>query len=265
MDADTDTDSSGSGSGGESEVEMQDESVQVSNLYIIGFITLKHSLRTFSQANIRSEISTMSFEELMKLKDKLGAKVYNETVFGKHKVHSPSSAIIQNPLLISSTNILQERTKTKVQTEFKRDNRNRPREMGAKRPVPFLGNAKLISKSRAATVETVRDPRFDPKCGEYDAKKFKDNFAFVDEIKQRELVELRDRLKHCDDFKEQKKIKYLIQRMQNQNTEAQKLKVREKLRSDEKQEIVTARKEGKTPHYMTDRKLGVCVDERERK
>lgn len=126
--------------------------------------------------------------------------------------------------------------------------------MGAKRPVPLLGNAKAVSSTRAATANAVRDPRFDSKCGEFDAKKFKDNFAFVDEIKQRELVELRDRLRASDDFKEQKKIKYLIQRMQNQDTESKKLKIREQIRKEEKEEIVTARKEGKVPRYKTDRK-----------
>lgn len=126
--------------------------------------------------------------------------------------------------------------------------------MGAKRPVPLLGNAKARNKTRAVTANAVRDPRFDPKCGEFDSKKFKDNFAFVDEIKQRELVELRDRLKSSDDYKEQKKLKYLIQRMQNQDTEARKLKIREQILKEEKVEIVTARKEGKTPRYKTDRK-----------
>lgn len=146
-----------------------------------------------------------------------------------------------------------------MRKDFKRDNKNRPREMGAKRPVPLLGNAKAVHRKLAAeTTTAVRDPRFDPKCGEFDARKFKDNFAFVDEIKQRELVELRDRLKHSDDFKEQKKMKYLIQRMQNQDTEARKLKAREQMRNEEKAEIVTARKEGKAPRYRSERKWGVA-------
>lgn len=132
--------------------------------------------------------------------------------------------------------------------------------MGAKRPVPLLGNAKAVSTTRAATANAVRDPRFDAKCGEFDAKKFKDNFAFVGEIKQRELVELRERLKTSDDFKEQKKLKYLIQRMQNQDTESRKLKIREQIKAEEKQDIVTARKEGKTPIYKTDRKCELCLE-----
>lgn len=202
----------------------------------------------------------MSFEELMQLKEKLGSKVYSETVFGKHKVTHQIQFDV--PATHNSTHysiLTQERSKANVQTDFKRDNKNRPREMGAKRPVPLLGNAKAVSSTRAATANAVRDPRFDAKCGEFDAKKFKDNFAFVDEIKQRELVELRDRQRASDDFKEQKKIKYLIQRMQNQDTESKKLKIREQIRKEEKEEIVAARKEGKVPRYKTDRKLHSVV------
>lgn len=124
--------------------------------------------------------------------------------------------------------------------------------MGAKRPVPLLGNAKTKTAT-AVAANPVRDPRFDAKCGEFDAKKFKENFGFVDEIKVRELAELKERLKTSDDFKEQKKIKYLIQRMQNQSTESRKLKIRETIRDEERKEIVQAKKEKRQPIYKTDR------------
>lgn len=126
--------------------------------------------------------------------------------------------------------------------------------MGAKRPVSLLGNAKTKTAA-ASAINPVRDPRFDAKCGEFDAKKFKENFGFVDEIKERELGELKERLKTSDDFKEQKKIKYLIQRMQNQSTESRKLKIRETIRNEERKEIVQAKKEKRQPIYKTDRKF----------
>lgn len=169
----------------------------------------------------------MSFEDLMKLKEKLGAKVYDEAVFGQHRV----------------------REKKIKQQEFKRGNKNRPREMGVKRPVPLLGKEKILANEKTGP----RDPRFDSNCGEYDAKKFKENFSFVSEIKERELVELKEQLKTSTDPKEQKKIKYLIQRMQNQNTEQKKLKIRQEVLEEHKLEIKKAKKEFKKPHFTTDR------------
>lgn len=167
----------------------------------------------------------MSFENLIKLKEKLGAKVYNEAVFGTV-----------------------DRSKRPVKKEFKRENKNRPREMTSKRPVPLLGNDK--SKTREST-ESVRDPRFDPNCGEFNATKFKENFSFVADIKARELTELKGQLKESKDPKEIKKLKYLIQRMQNQNLEEKKRKEREQLVDEEKQEIKRAKTDMQMPHYSS--------------
>ncbi|KOB66788.1 Ribosomal RNA processing protein 36-like protein, partial [Operophtera brumata] len=61
---------------------------------------------------IRSQLSTLSFEELQKLKEKVGAKVYKEALFGT--------------------------TKKNERKVFKRENKNRPREMTAKKQVPMV-------------------------------------------------------------------------------------------------------------------------------
>lgn len=167
----------------------------------------------------------MSFESLINLKEKLGAKVYNEAVFGTS-----------------------ERANRPAKKEFKRENKNRPREMTSKRPVPLLRNDKPKAKDSA---ERVRDPRFDPNCGEFNAKKFKENFSFVADIKATELLELKGQLKESKDPKEIKKLKYLIQRMQNQNLEEKKRKEREHLLDEEKQEVKRAKTEMKMPHYSS--------------
>lgn len=171
----------------------------------------------------------MSFEDLIKLKEKLGAKVYNEAVFGQHR----------------------NKERTGVQKKQPRDNKNRPRAMGVKRPVPLKGKEEILAGAKT----TPRDPRFDANCGEFDVSKFKENFSFISEIKERELEELKERIKTSDDPKEQKKIKYLIQRLQNQGTEERKRKIREEVREEERQEIKKAKKEFKKPHYTTDSKF----------
>ena len=59
----------------------------------------------------------MPFEELIKLKQKLGTKVYNSTVLG-----------------------IESKVKRDIPAErsFKRENKNRPREMSSKKPVPLI-------------------------------------------------------------------------------------------------------------------------------
>lgn len=72
----------------------------------------------------------MSFEELQKLKERIGAKVYKEALFGKT-----------------------EKPKDNAPKVFKRENKNRPREMSSKKPVPVLQRVPVAKKKEA------RDPR----------------------------------------------------------------------------------------------------------
>lgn len=123
----------------------------------------------------------MSFEDLQKLKQTIGAKVYNETVFGKNN--------------------------TKKQTSYKRANKNRPREMSSKRPVKIVNNVIAVKKT------IPRDPRFDPLCGSYDEKSFKSNYGFINELKKNEKKELQKELEATEDPERKRKIKLLIQRL----------------------------------------------------
>merc|ERR1712013_141225 len=61
-----------------------------------------------------------------------------------------------------------------------------------------------------------RDPRFDPLCGEFNDKLFKESYQFVNEVKSKELVELKKQLRTEEDHERREEVKYLIQRMENQ-------------------------------------------------
>ena len=88
---------------------------------------------------IRQELSALSFEELQKLKEKLGSKKFNQTLRGKKK----------NP---------------EQEVDYKRVNKNRPREMSSK--------SRRIEPKVAVQVAKVfrSDPRFDGLCGEFNEK-----------------------------------------------------------------------------------------------
>lgn len=158
----------------------------------------------------------MSFENLQKLKDKLGTKIYNETMFGK---------------------------KSKRKTDFKRENKNRPREMSSKKPVFTFKKVVPVKKV------TSRDPRFDSLCGTFDDKAFKRSYAFLSELKQNDLKALKKELKETADPKTIKKIKYLIQRLENQLREEQRRKQREESKQQEKMELLESIKRGEKPTY----------------
>jgi ribosomal RNA-processing protein 36 len=88
---------------------------------------------------IREELSALTFEELQKLKEKIGSKKFNQTLIGIKK-------------------------KPQVRTDFKRANPNRPREISSK--------SRRIEPKVAIQVPKVfrSDPRFDNLCGEFHEK-----------------------------------------------------------------------------------------------
>jgi len=169
---------------------------------------------------IRQELSALSFEELQKLKEKLGSKKFNQTLRGKKK----------NP---------------EQEVDYKRVNKNRPREMSSK--------SRRIEPKVAVQVAKVfrSDPRFDGLCGEFNEKKFNRNYEFVSEMKVEEVEKLKEELKEETNPRRIDKIKYLIQRMENQIRSEKKRKEDEAKQHEERQVQIEAMNEGKFPHFAT--------------
>ncbi|XP_076760585.1 ribosomal RNA processing protein 36 homolog [Xylocopa sonorina] len=168
------------------------------------------------EALIKSELSQMSFEDLQKLKEKVGLKIYKDVLFGPKKVKK---------------------------VDFKRENKNRPREMSAKKPVPRFREVIHVKK------RIVRDPRFDNLCGEFDPKQFKKNYAFLSKMREDDLKNLKKQLEETNDPKTIKKIEYLIKRLENQIREEARRKKQEEKKQSEKKEIIETIKRGEKPAF----------------
>jgi ribosomal RNA-processing protein 36 len=160
----------------------------------------------------------MSFEDLQKLKERLGTKIYNETMFGK-------------------------KSERRQKKDFKRESKSAPAEMSAKRRVSVF--KKVIPTKNVR----FRDPRFDSLSGTFDNKSFKSSYAFLTEYKQNDLENLRKELEVTTDPKTIKKIKYLIQRFENQLREEKRQKQKEEDKQKEKEQLLEAIKRGEKPIY----------------
>ncbi|KAL6469096.1 hypothetical protein MHYP_G00226200 [Metynnis hypsauchen] len=130
-------------------------------------------------------LSTLSFEEIIRLQNKVGTKAYNKIVDG---------------------------TMNNKQTAkpMKRLNKHRPDEISAKKSVPFLRKVVPVKKT------TLRDPRFDDLSGDFRPEVFKQTYKFVDEIRQREAQTVMKKLKKVKSNTEREKLKSLLKRMKNQ-------------------------------------------------
>ncbi|KAL4720130.1 hypothetical protein ACJJTC_016201 [Scirpophaga incertulas] len=180
------------------------------------------------RTSIRNELSSLSFEELQKLKQRIGAKVYKEALFG-----------------IKSKNA---ENKPKV---FKRENKNRPREMSSKKPVSCLLDAPKVKKKE------IRDPRFDPLCGEFDKKEFAQNYNFLSELHVKDIKTIRAELKETTDPERQIKLRRLLQRLNDKLKSQKKQKVQrevnDNIKKQQKQDIA----EGKHPHFKNKSEMRV--------
>ena len=170
----------------------------------------------------RSKLSKMSIEEIQRLKNKIGLKLFNQKLSGK-------TASQQN------------------QSDFKRENKNRPREMSSKKQVGRFREVVVTSKMELEK----RDPRFDPNCGEFDDKLFKENYKFVNEYKSGDLKILKKQLQEEEDPERRKSIKYLIQRTENQLRQLEHDKAKDEEKKAERDERREQLKAGIKPQYIS--------------
>ncbi|XP_035449810.2 ribosomal RNA processing protein 36 homolog [Spodoptera frugiperda] len=170
------------------------------------------------RTEIRSQLSTLSFEELQKLKEKIGAKVYKEALFGKKP----------------------ERDAPKV---FKRENKNRPREMSSKKPVRMLQAIPTVKKKE------IRDPRFDPLCGEFDKKQFAEDYNFLSDIRIKDIKAIRAELKETTDPERQLKLRRLLQRLNDQHKHTKRSKVEKEAVEKNREQVEQEFRAGKQPHF----------------
>ncbi|KAM3623120.1 uncharacterized protein V6R79_007261 [Siganus canaliculatus] len=137
-----------------------------------------------TREDVKKELSTMSFEDIMKLQNKVGTKVYNEIAYGNKK--------------------------TGEKPKKKRLNKNRPIEVSAKRPAPFLRQVVTVKKT------TYRDPRFDDLSGEYKPEIFEKTYKFISDIRHREKEVVKKQLKKAKTTQRKEKLQFLLKRMDNQ-------------------------------------------------
>nr|XP_022334422.1 ribosomal RNA processing protein 36 homolog isoform X1 [Crassostrea virginica]XP_022334423.1 ribosomal RNA processing protein 36 homolog isoform X1 [Crassostrea virginica]XP_022334424.1 ribosomal RNA processing protein 36 homolog isoform X2 [Crassostrea virginica] len=171
-------------------------------------------------AAIKEELSTLSFEELKKLKEKIGLKVFNQVLHGDRRGSE---------------------SKKKV---FKRANKNRPMEISSKKPVPRL------KRTAPAKKKVTRDPRFDDLSGEYREELFSRSYGFLDDIKSREREKVQKSLKKEKDPEKKQELQYLLNRMKQQEQASDKKDQQKRIERDWKKKEQVRVKEGKTPFYL---------------
>ncbi|XP_030051548.1 ribosomal RNA processing protein 36 homolog [Microcaecilia unicolor] len=174
------------------------------------------------EQELRKELSGMSFEELLQLQNKVGTKLYNQVAYETKNEQRARDGHKMKPRL----------------------NKNRPVEVSAKKPTPFLRQVVPIRK------KVHRDPRFDNLSGEYNPEVFEKTYGFLRDIKEAEEEVVQKALKKTQDPIEKEKLQQLLQRMVQQETAGRNgQRQRERLQIFKRQQRKLA-KEGKKPFYL---------------
>ncbi|CAK8679636.1 unnamed protein product [Clavelina lepadiformis] len=166
----------------ESDISVQDEAISSDEL------EQESSSRLWPSTD-----SNMTLEQMIQLQEQVGLK--------KFKAIKASTGMNT-----------QENNKNEPKSGFKRKNKNRPQEISSKI------RANKLQKVVPTKQSNARDPRFDNLCGsEFQEEIFNKSFSFLNNIREREMQTLRKQLHKSCDESQKTKIKYLLNRMKQQD------------------------------------------------
>ncbi|CAF1268652.1 unnamed protein product, partial [Didymodactylos carnosus] len=97
----------------------------------------------------------------------------------------------------------------------------------------------------------IFDPRFDERCGEYDARTFRRTYNFITDLRSEELVTMKTQLKNTEDPNERLKIKQVIQRLKTQIKNVEDFKKEEELHEEIKTHSKEIAKDGQATPYIS--------------
>ena len=149
-----------------------------------------------------------SFEALLKLRDQVGLKSFKEF---------ESKVLFKNK---------SEKSQKRSRKEINNEDDEAPLEISSKKP--FKKNKNTANRQFQPR---SRDPRFDSRIGTFNEEKFQKRYDFAFKMRDQELEDLKATQKKED--KDDKRKRYLIQRIENQKRENSK-KFSNKVRNSNK-------------------------------
>ncbi|CAB3396700.1 unnamed protein product [Caenorhabditis bovis] len=182
----------------------------------------------------REELANMPLGKLKEMKEKLGIKLFNKTYFGVSKEEKERNA------------------KKKEEQKMKKRGAHRPREISSKRPVSAFRN---IYKDHEMPAKKKKwDPRFDQRAGEFKELCFENNYKFLDEIRSKEIEEIRSEHKMAEEEGDERKasrLKNTLQKMENrERSRAEKARQAE-TRRELHEENIQRMLRGEAPIFKT--------------
>ncbi len=179
-----------------------------------------------ASATLQKELSSLPFNELQKIREKIGIKDFNLVMYGQSSRPFKASGQDEHQIV------------------KKRKNKNRPMETSSKHTVSRRKKVVSVAKT------TARDPRFDNLSGEFNETYFQQAYGFLSKMKDDEKQKLKKRFEKEQDPEAKNKIGSVLKRLsQHEKVEADKKKSKElqKIHKDKEKDQV---QHGKKPFYL---------------
>jgi ribosomal RNA-processing protein 36 len=135
-------------------------------------------------------------------------------------------------------------TRSKDDPKPKRSSKHAPQEQTSKKPVSRRREILPDNKRQ------YRDPRFDPLVGRVDEEKASKAYAFLDEYRDKEMADLRVKIKKSKDFYEKEDLKRQLQSMESRKKANLRRQEEENLLKEHRQKEKELVAQGKTPFYL---------------
>ncbi|KAJ3305949.1 rRNA biogenesis protein rrp36 [Kappamyces sp. JEL0829] len=198
---------------------------------------------------LKKNLESLSFGELLQVKEKVGAKTFHSLVRKKNPLsqdseEEPSSSSSEEES--SHEESRKGAEKRASRKPAKRANKNMPMEMSSKRPVTRNRNV----TEGLSTKLKHRDPRFEPLAGKLNPELYKTSYGFIREYQDSEVSLLKKDIASEKDRDRKQQLQLTLNSLVSRiNARQQKESVQEKKREWKKKEASLV-KEGKKPFFL---------------
>uniref|UniRef100_A0A1I7ZAJ5 rRNA biogenesis protein RRP36 n=1 Tax=Steinernema glaseri TaxID=37863 RepID=A0A1I7ZAJ5_9BILA len=191
------------------------------------------------QEEFRKRVAALPLKKVKELQQKLGLKLFQKMMHGDPKAEERERKREEED---------EEET---PENKFKRENRMRPREVSCKKPVSVYRN--VYGENTRVGRKKGFDPRFDARCGEFDAEEHEKDFGFLDGIRKNEKEILKKEYNQVrkEDPEKAARLKKAILAMENREKSRKEVAMKREVIEEIRETNIERMNQGIKPIYVS--------------
>ncbi|KAF9384864.1 rRNA biogenesis protein rrp36 [Podila verticillata] len=218
---------------------------------------------------LQKNLSQIPFDKLAEIQEKLGMKVFHQTLRGTEKKKAATKGLQRKQTNSYSDDedeseeeeddseeeerpkgkmdrLREAMNKDKKQRKIveRRNDKNKPMEIGSKKPVGRFRQVVEVASAKR------RDPRFDSLSGKLDTDLFEKSYGFLKDYQADEMKKLRELIKKERDMDMKEKLQTQLSRMVDRQATEAAQKRRQEIKREHKRKEKDLVAKGKTPFFL---------------